>query len=100
MAKDNRRDLAVYRNKVKAERIKANRQFKEDPESVKCHICRQPIDMTLDYSDKWAWTLDHIDAISNGGSIMGVTLYAHRSCNSKKNNKAFAHPSGKSMREW
>lgn len=78
--KDKRRDLYAYRQRVRSERRKAERS----PIPVACSLCGQPIDMTLPYNHKMAWTLEHVKAIAAGGHIMGRTVPAHRSCNSKK----------------
>lgn len=78
--KDKRRNLRAYRNKVTAEKAKAKRRT----QPTLCHLCSLPIDLTLPYYDKMAFTLDHLEAIATGGHILGKTMPAHRSCNSKK----------------
>jgi hypothetical protein len=77
--KDRRRNLRSYRDKVAKEKAKALKA-----REVICHLCLEPIDMTLPYHDAMAWTLDHLDALATGGHILGKTMPAHRSCNSRK----------------
>lgn len=78
--KNKARDLQAYRDKVKREKAKAMRSIKP----VLCSLCGGPIDMQLPYYDKMAWTLEHVTPLAMGGHVMGRTLPAHRSCNSKK----------------
>lgn len=79
-SKNKARDLQAYRDKVKREKAKAMRSMKP----VICSLCSEPIDMTLPYYHKMAWTLEHVTPLAAGGHVMGRTLPAHRSCNSKK----------------
>lgn len=78
--KNKARDLQSYRNKVAREKAKAMRSTKP----VLCALCGESIDMTLPYYDKMAWTLEHVTPLAAGGHVMGRTVWAHRSCNSKK----------------
>ena len=80
MGKNKARDLQAYRNKVAREKAKAMRSTKP----VICALCGEPIDMTLPYYHKMAWTLEHVTPLAAGGHVMGRTVWAHRSCNSKK----------------
>lgn len=91
--KDRRRDLRSYRKKVAVERRRAERF------GATCHLCGQAIDMTLHPSDKFAFTLDHLTALKDGGHIMGDTLTAHRSCNSSRN-KLYEDPLAGGDRKW
>lgn len=79
-SKNKARDLQAYRDKVKREKDKAMRSIKP----VICSLCGLPIDMGLPYYHKMAWTLEHVTSLAAGGHVMGRTLPAHRSCNSKK----------------
>lgn len=50
-----------------------------------CALCDGPIDLTLNYRDPMAWTLDHIIPINVGGTNARSNLQpAHRSCNGAK----------------
>lgn len=52
-----------------------------------CHLCKRPIDLTLDPKDKWSWTLDHLDPRAEFGNHcppLERTRPAHRTCNSRK----------------
>jgi 5-methylcytosine-specific restriction endonuclease McrA len=96
MSKDKRRDLRAYRDRVAREKAKAMKST----EPIICHLCFKPIDMTLPYYDKWAWTLDHIKAIAVGGHILGDWLPAHRTCNSKKGDGSKQDPLKGASRNW
>ena len=56
-----------------------------------CHLCGKPIDMTLPYTHPLAFTADHLDAIANGGNLLGDLAPAHRRCNSRRGRKRLAH---------
>lgn len=56
-----------------------------------CHLCGKPIDMTLPYTHPLAFTADHLDAIANGGQLLGDLAPAHRRCNSRRGRKRLAH---------
>lgn len=50
-----------------------------------CGLCNGPIDLSLNYRDPMAWTLDHIIPINVGGTNRRDNLQpAHRSCNGAK----------------
>ena len=53
-----------------------------------CHICLQPVDMTLARNSRFGATLDHVHPLSKGGddSLDNLKL-AHWICNVKKSNK-------------
>ena len=54
-------------------------------EQLPCHWCGKPIDTTLPYNHREAFTADHPDAIGNGGHLTKQELAPmHRSCNSAK----------------
>lgn len=96
MAKDKRRNLKAYREKVR----RAKQSARQSEEVIYCHLCSNPIDMTLPYHDKFAWTLDHLTPLANGGKILGDWLPAHRTCNSKKGDgKTKGHLEG-ATRVW
>lgn len=56
-----------------------------------CHLCGKPIDMSLPYTHPLAFTADHLDAIANGGNLLGDLAPAHRRCNSRRGRKRLAH---------
>ncbi|GAA1323073.1 HNH endonuclease [Leucobacter albus] len=52
-----------------------------------CWLCGDPIDYTLPWKHKMAFTADHIQPRSKGGHIYGEIRAAHRSCNSSRSNR-------------
>jgi 5-methylcytosine-specific restriction endonuclease McrA len=71
-----------------------------------CHICKKPVDKTLNYLDDFAAEVDEIIPVSKGGNPLdwsNVAL-AHRVCNRRKSNhmklhKTIAMPIKRS-RQW
>lgn len=65
-----------------------------------CGLCGGYIDKSLPYRDKWAWTADHIVPINQGGDPYDYYNLqpAHRSCNSRKQDKTATPPKG--SRRW
>ena len=55
--------------------------------NLPCHLCGDPIDYTAPYTDRRAFTADHIEPIATGGSMTGPLKPAHRSCNSRRGDK-------------
>lgn len=56
-----------------------------------CHICGQPIDYTLPYTDPMAFQVDHIQALVRGGADnISNKAASHRACNSKKRARIYA----------
>lgn len=53
-----------------------------------CWICGLQIDLDLPYTDAMSFTADHVVPRSKGGSLLGELKAAHRSCNSKRGNRA------------
>lgn len=49
-----------------------------------CHLCDNPIDLTLPSTHPLSFTADHLDAIANGGNLYGALAPAHRRCNSRR----------------
>jgi len=96
VAKDPRRNLRAYRERVAREKAKA----RNSPDPTYCHICMKVIDLDLDYHDAYAFTLDHLKSLKAGGHILGPTLPAHRSCNSKKGDGTKVDPLKGKTREW
>ena len=58
-------------------------------DKYKCHICRKRVNMNLEVAQQHSATMDHLIPLSLGGdhSYANIRL-AHRSCNSKKGNRA------------
>lgn len=54
-----------------------------------CWLCRLPIDLTLPHQDRMAYTVEHLDPLSLGGSLLDLDRArpAHRSCNSSRGNR-------------
>lgn len=92
--KDPRRNLRSYRRKVTVERRRAERF------GATCHVCNEAIDMSLPVTDRWAFTLNHLTALVAGGHILGETLPAHRSCNSKYGDGTKVDPLAGADRHW
>lgn len=58
-------------------------------EDLPCFWCGLPIDTTLHYLDRMAFTADHPQAIGNGGDLVKQELKPmHRRCNSLKSDSA------------
>ena len=45
--------------------------------NLPCHLCGDTIDYAAPYTDRRAFTADHIDAIAAGGSMLGALRPAH-----------------------
>ncbi|GEM41965.1 HNH endonuclease [Nocardia ninae] len=66
-----------------------------------CHLCGNPIDLTLPHTDAQSWTADHINPRSLGGHILGEMRAAHRSCNSSRGNGTRqVHDALPTTRDW
>lgn len=53
-----------------------------------CGICREPVDLVLEYPDPASRSLDHIIPYSKGGpNYLSNTQLAHHSCNVQKHDK-------------
>ncbi|WP_075201284.1 HNH endonuclease [Leucobacter japonicus] len=52
-----------------------------------CWLCLKPIDYTLPWKHKDAFTADHVQPRANGGHLYGEIRAAHRSCNSSRSNR-------------
>lgn len=56
-----------------------------------CHICGQPIDYDLPYSDPKSFVVDHVIPLAKGGADnIGNAAAAHRDCNSTKRARLIA----------
>ena len=52
-----------------------------------CHLCHEPIDLTLSGHALMGLTIDHVIPLSRGGSHTLDNLKpAHRTCNARKSN--------------
>jgi hypothetical protein len=92
--KDKRRDLRSGRSKREAMKRHAQRY------GATCWLCGKPIDMTLPYWDRWAYTADHEHPIAAGGHINGPMFDAHRACNSSRGDAKKANPLAGQTRVW
>lgn len=55
-----------------------------------CHLCKGakgPILYEEDYRHPLSFTADHVDAVGNGGRMLGLLMPAHRTCNSSRGKK-------------
>lgn len=50
--------------------------------------CGEPIDTTLPSTHPMSFTADHVDALANGGRLLGPLVPMHRRCNSRKSDHA------------
>ncbi|GAA4515220.1 hypothetical protein GCM10023159_25060 [Brevibacterium yomogidense] len=55
-----------------------------------CHLCGERIDYGAVYTDRRAFTADHVEAVGAGGSMTGVLKPSHRACNSRRGAKPLA----------
>jgi hypothetical protein len=58
--------------------------------AAQCHLCkgeRGPILYDEDYRHPLSLTADHVEAVAAGGRMLGQLEPAHRSCNSKRQDK-------------
>lgn len=56
-----------------------------------CHICGEPIDYSLDWSQPQSFVVDHVVPLAKGGSdTRDNKKAAHRSCNSTKRARLIA----------
>lgn len=69
-----------WKNRV----ARVRRELERDPSKAVCHLCGDPIDMSLPYLHPRAFTLDHVVAIARGGDELGEARPAHRTCNSSR----------------
>ncbi|WP_373295664.1 HNH endonuclease [Nocardiopsis terrae] len=87
------RDGTTYRQAVA--------QLKREGTNI-CWLCAQPIDMQLTEDNPqhpMAWTADHQTPLSQGGPPTIDNLReAHRTCNSRRGNRAPQHPPNNSRR--
>lgn len=52
-----------------------------------CWLCGKPFDFDLPYLHPMAFSADHVEAIANGGKLLGELMPAHRGCNSSRGKK-------------
>lgn len=67
-----------------------------------CWLCGRPIDLDLPPRHAMAFTADHVNAIANGGRLLGDLQPAHRACNSRRGRKRTEDqiPRPKTTRDW
>lgn len=73
--------LYAYRQKTKTLRRHVQRTGQP------CWLCGNPIDLDLPPTHPQAFTADHINALGNGGKLLGELKPAHRACNSSRGKK-------------
>jgi len=51
-----------------------------------CVICRQSIDLSLHWPDRWSYTVHHLDALVHGGALLDLdrSRPAHLTCNASQ----------------
>lgn len=49
-----------------------------------CWLCGRPIDYNTDWRAPQSFTADHVEALANGGKLLGELRPAHRACNSRR----------------
>lgn len=76
------RDNKAYRDLSNALKRKGKRL------GLPCWICAHAIDYELPWKHPMSYTYDHIKAVANGGDMRGEGKPAHRSCNSRRGNRA------------
>lgn len=66
-----------------------------------CYVCTKPVDKTLDGRHRLGPTLEHIEPISRGGSLLDKSNAAlsHRRCNMKRGANPDLPEAGPS-RDW
>lgn len=58
-------------------------------ENLACHICGEPIDLTLPRTDRMSFTADHMVPLALGGHLVKNELRpAHLSCNARRGTHA------------
>lgn len=73
--------------KLNPNRISADQVVREYGNA--CHICQEPIDMSLSRTNRMGLTIDHVVALSKGGTDTMENLRpAHWICNNRKSNKS------------
>ncbi len=68
------RDTSLYRRKAKALRAEGN----------PCWLCSEPIDYRLEHPHPMSFTADHVNALANGGDLLGELAAAHKVCNERR----------------
>lgn len=83
---DDEARLEVWRAKRITTTAKETREYLAALFGARCHLCTQPIDMTLPRAHPGAPEIDHLVPTSAGGmNTWGNVALAHRTCNSSKN---------------
>lgn len=89
-------DDRTYRKKTAA--LKAHVKRTGEP----CWLCGQSIDLHLPYTHPMSFTADHVEAVANGGKLLGELRPAHRRCNSSRGKKRVGEliSRPKTTRDW
>lgn len=76
--------MSVYADKTYRKRQAALKRASQR-ENLTCWLCGKPFDWTIEnYLHPQAFTADHVEAIGNGGRLLGELRPAHRGCNSRR----------------
>ena len=67
-----------------------------------CHLCGQPINKTLHHLDDWAYEIDHIIPLAQGGPEYDINnlAAAHRKCNRQKSDGHNNPTAGPPSQDW
>lgn len=69
-------------------RYRVRRQkLKSSTRNHLCHLCGDPIDLSLPYPHPGSWSADHLIPVSLGGSNDGELRSAHLFCNQSRGNR-------------
>lgn len=68
----------TYRKRAAALKAKAKRN------AIPCHLCLKPINWDADWKAADSFTADHIEALAQGGRLLGELRPAHRGCNARR----------------
>lgn len=75
--------MTKYNDHAYLKRTRALRAAVE-AQGLPCHLCGQPIDLTLPHTHPLSFTADHITPLATGGHLHGTLAPAHRTCNSAR----------------
>ena len=93
--------MTAYNDHTYRKRRAALRR-KEEQADTPCWLCGHPIDWTAPAGEPLAWTADHLEALANGGALLGEMRGAHHRCNSSRGKKKDARivRKPKTSRNW
>ena len=79
--------MRTYRNDTEYVKRREALRRKAKKHNLPCWLCHEPIDFNAEWKHPLSFTADHVQAVANGGHMLGELKPAHRSCNSKKGNR-------------